>query len=233
MISRSLPKTLRTLHLFEDSNPVIHGSPEEQIHHSESLGSALARGTRSLEQVSIAFFTDASYFFSDFWEDKVASGEVDNELPWPKLRTLSLTTTALLLARGPGPKGPDVFDQLLRAIGRAVRLMPKLELLELWNGVDGEGFIFQYVRGEGVKPYVQFWSSSDRLFDPLPQLQLRMEHLLYPIAVRILKSRPGLPKGHLIRSYADVLPHTSLRHQVLDRVSDFQIQLESQHGWWG
>jgi len=40
--------------------------------------------------------------------------------------------------------------------------MPKLEMFELWNNVEGEGLIFRCIFDQNAKPDVQFWTSSEQ-----------------------------------------------------------------------
>jgi hypothetical protein len=217
--------------MLHDSNIVIHGQAESRFSEQLELRDVLPMCTQPLVDVSLAFVTDAFFFFMSFRDVEF---RVDTALHWPNLRTLSLTSTALLSETKGGFDSTATFYflELMTSINRAVKFIPKLELLEIWNGVDGEAFVFRYVHENGIEPYVEFCTTANKMYDgslsTLEQVHARMEMLLYPAEVRLLEGLINRP----IRPYADVLPFLKLRPQVVDPISDFQIRQESEVHWW-
>ncbi len=134
LILWNLPNTLRELYVFEDFNNLLH-SERSTERANPSLGKAFAKATRSLEVFSAAFLIDAENFFADFWPTKPQNSNV---MPWKNLRELIALTSRLL-----HPEiGRGKINRLLMAAGRAAAFMPKLEVMEIWNGGEGHVCFF-------------------------------------------------------------------------------------------
>jgi hypothetical protein len=83
--------------------------------------------------LSAAFLVDAEDFFANLWppnEDNL------NVIPWENLRKLALTSRRKI-------------NNMLMAAGRAAVLMPKLEVMEIWNGGEGHICFFRYSNDTG------------------------------------------------------------------------------------
>lgn len=93
---------------------------------------ALAERSVGLERVAAAFVAEAADFFA----------AVRCEWTWSKLRLLSLTSRLLVPDPGPGT-GPSASDMLCRA-ARVIKQMPKLQILEIWNGGTRLARLFRF-----------------------------------------------------------------------------------------
>lgn len=217
LISRNLPSTLQELFVFEDFNNLLH--PERSAKRANpSLGKAFAKSTRSLESFSAAFLIDPEDFFADFWPTKPPH---PNVIPWKNLRKLALTSRLLHSEIGRGK-----INKLLIAAGRAAAFMPKLEIMEIWNGGDGHACFFRYNLPVAGKPQIT-WSSNWGI-----GVQLGYD-VIYCWADF---PKHGHPSGNLttavhrlplrrkrVKTYATAIRHLKLRRNVLDPISDYQV----------
>jgi hypothetical protein len=149
LIERSLPTTLRQLTIFEDCDkefyPTIRWLTPEYTSrvNSPALGLALARASRHLEHLSASFIIDAKDFLASFWPQISAPTSASDLLDgyiWDKLTSLALTSQLL------APENPfKRINDLLQAAGIAARRMPRLRVMEIWNGKDNNhGCLFRY-----------------------------------------------------------------------------------------
>lgn len=90
----------------------------------------------------MSFAIDAKHFFEPFWPQPwTKSTEVAQEWAWSRLETLALTSQLL---RDPTQSESEI-NELLEAASLAVRRMPRLHTLEIWNGNGNEhACIFRY-----------------------------------------------------------------------------------------
>ena len=227
LLLEALPWTLRRLNIFQDCNPAPLRIPFTSNEWMDYYGTLFLRRSQFLEHLSIAFFVDAENSLSSF----ASSPGSDFRTPtvpdsWPNLRTLSLTSSSLLLKHGPSEK----LIGLLELVAKALLRMPKLEMLEIWQGVEGEGCIFRYedARDQDIDPVIRFMSSSIERLDA--SMMGRMEQALGPLWGRTpgRHLRFDYQRLHLGDSlstwYAGLLPYLS--YQVLDPVSKYQLQWE-------
>ncbi|KAK1984110.1 hypothetical protein LZ30DRAFT_748132 [Colletotrichum cereale] len=91
----------------------------------------LARTSLHLTTLSASFMADAEYFFA----------ARQNSWTWDKLTSLALTSRVLA-------DDADTFDvnNMLRDAAAAALKMPKLDIMELWNGRRGVAMLFRYQR---------------------------------------------------------------------------------------
>ncbi|KAK3934299.1 hypothetical protein QBC46DRAFT_428022 [Diplogelasinospora grovesii] len=148
LISLDLPSTLRDLSIFEDFKLL---RPDRFARSTNrALGKALSKSSRFLKHLSAAFLVDAEHFFANFWPTKQQD---PNVIPWKNLRTLALTSRLL------HPEiGRRKINRLLMAAGLAAAFMPKLEVMEIWNGGEGRACLFRYSSNAG-RPQIT-WASN-------------------------------------------------------------------------
>lgn len=147
---QSLPTSITDLALFDKgidefySARSLFGFPvmDHGVVDKRSTGISLARASRQLQHLSASFVTDARYFFQPFWPQTSGSrAETAEDWTWSKLETLALT--AHLLSRS--HQSEEDINYLLEAVSLAVRRMPKLQTLEIWNGNGNEhACLFRY-----------------------------------------------------------------------------------------
>ncbi|KAK3934920.1 hypothetical protein QBC46DRAFT_324280 [Diplogelasinospora grovesii] len=220
LILQSLPNTLRTLHVFEDSNKLLHSQHPPKAPNM-SLGRALSRSSRFLETLSVAFLVDAEDFLTEFWPTKPLP---TNVLPWENLRRLALTSRLLhpsRMARGD-------LGNLLVAAGRAASFMPKLVSMEIWNGGEGNACIFRYRNAAGERPRIILstnWGSHVELDYDVIQCWANMprhgQHLIAEVI-------PLPLRRNVMRTYAHIIHHLKLRYDVLDPISHYQVYWENE-----
>ncbi|KAK9419885.1 hypothetical protein SUNI508_06891 [Seiridium unicorne] len=142
MIEKCLPKTLKSITMFEDFNedhiPPLRQwtrDPIDVIRNGDpAVGAAFASRSLSLEQVSASYVVDARHFFQPpqpLWT-------------WHKLQSLALTSQVLTdTARY------TEIASLLHNAGVAALRMPSLNTMVLWNGRKGAASRTEHRRAMG------------------------------------------------------------------------------------
>lgn len=95
-----------------------------------AISRAVALASLPLEHLAASYLADAGQFFDNIkpvWE-------------WPHLKTL-VVTSILLKPDGDRAK---IGAMLRRAAGTAAARMPRLEVMEIWNGRKGLAALFRY-----------------------------------------------------------------------------------------
>jgi hypothetical protein len=107
----------------------------------------LAAASLDLQHLSAAFMADARQFWDAVQPDWV----------WPSLLTLFLTSQDLI----PREDRKDVSEMLRRG-AEAVKKMPRLQTMEVWNSTQGNAAVFRYRSSKpGVAPRIE-WRSNWR-----------------------------------------------------------------------
>ncbi|KAK4149785.1 hypothetical protein C8A00DRAFT_37621, partial [Chaetomidium leptoderma] len=216
ILDSALPDSLRSLTLFEDFNEDLNQLFESESRREEDdvdftrianpqVGRALAERSVDLEEVAVSFVVDAVDFFRYCRPNRT----------WDKLRSLSLTSLML------HPLEDRVnMNNMLRSASVAVKRMPKLTILEIWNGARGLACLFQYEVHD---------KSATMTFKSTPGIDLEgsvveawkkaaLEH-----SGRVLKvDYQVLEKKH-IWTHAHAIRHLGLKVQVLDPASEQRI----------
>jgi hypothetical protein len=114
---------------------------------SARVNGRLAAASLDLQHFSAAFMADARLFWDAAQPDWV----------WPSLLTLSLTSQDLI----PREDRTDISEMLRRG-AEAVKKMPRLQTMELWNSSQGNAAVFRYRSSRpGVAPRIE-WRSNWR-----------------------------------------------------------------------
>ncbi|KAF4974954.1 hypothetical protein FZEAL_8217 [Fusarium zealandicum] len=131
-----LPPSVNRLSLYADTSDIFHQWTPSHV-NTIALAKSLRLYGKHLEHISVSFLIDAKHFFEPFWG--ADSDRTTKDLPdWVHLKTLSLTSSIL------ASDSPEDINELLCAAARAVRKMPSLQTLELWNGQAGQACVFRY-----------------------------------------------------------------------------------------
>ncbi|KAM5356659.1 hypothetical protein ACJ41O_003305 [Fusarium nematophilum] len=218
---KEAPQTLRQVSLFEDFSTLLHpGLPDERA--DVDLSRALSKHSRHLEHVSGAFLVDAEGFFQGFYP---SSPHPPDLTPWANLQTLALTSPLLRPAIYYGR-----IASLLMTAGRAAALMPRLRVMEIWNGGSGHATIFRYSILDGTPTIT--WASNwgpnivlgRRLKDCWAAVRSDRETGTLVAETIRLPRDPGLA-----RTFASAIPFLQLRRNVVDVISDYQLRWEEHH----
>ncbi|KAI1372001.1 hypothetical protein F4677DRAFT_449837 [Hypoxylon crocopeplum] len=152
-IEAALPRTLKQLTIFEDSEIDavfgLHRGSEPGVNSLE-LGLAIARASQTLEHLSASYIIDAKDFFQPFWPRSTAS----TGWTWDKLNTIALTSHFL----NPD-QPPKQTNDLFEAASIAARHMPNLGIMEIWNGRRGQHSCIFRFKNEGIASTIT-WHSS-------------------------------------------------------------------------
>ncbi|CAI0650285.1 unnamed protein product [Colletotrichum noveboracense] len=136
---RNLPKSTRTVSLWEYDRVWLNEDPPKNIDHDLVL--AAVEASHHLESLCVTFALEAYDFFSAKLPSSFA--------PWRSLHTLSLTSSCLTADSA-------LANEVLLAAGQKAQLMPQLRIMELWHHARGKSsgrlgcFLFQYEAGDGL-----------------------------------------------------------------------------------
>ncbi|SCV50757.1 uncharacterized protein FFB14_11612 [Fusarium fujikuroi] len=118
--------SLCKLVIFENDNESYaetYRAPAVRV-PSQDVSLKLARTSQHLEILSASFMADASHFF--------AVPQIQDSWTWGKLASLALTSNVLT-----GDADPLDVNRMLQNAAAAAFKMPKLNIMELWNGRKG------------------------------------------------------------------------------------------------
>ncbi|KAK1252913.1 hypothetical protein MKX08_004100 [Trichoderma sp. CBMAI-0020] len=170
-----------------------------------------------LEQISASFIIDAKQFFE-------ARGR---DWKWASLTTLILTSRLL----EPLGNQPNITTMFLRAARTALR-MPKLELMEIWNGRRGVAAVFRYQTSRykanseaKQRPTMMTWRGTWMFRLEVPLIQA-WEYVTYKLHGNVFLIKRELLSGRLIESHADAIHRLELAQSVIRPVSQRQIRAE-------
>ncbi len=157
MIQNGLPKTLKTLSVFEDFDDsliaALRGGPRLPAALARldpgrtvdpGLSAAFAARSLDLEKLSVSYMTNAEDFF----------GACLKTWTWEHLSSLALTSALL---RPAGDRG-KIFALLSNAAAAALQ-MPRLHTMVLWNGTRGNACSFVYDHRDKGRPQIT-WRST-------------------------------------------------------------------------
>ncbi|KAJ4149230.1 hypothetical protein NW754_000670 [Fusarium falciforme] len=128
-----LPTSVKTLSLYGDTANIFHEWSSRDV-ITIGLAKHLRNYGRHLENISISFLIDANDFFQPFWTSRT-----ECTTTWENLKTLVLTSQILKSSSRSRVNG------LLCAAANTAMKMPKLQLLEFWNGDEGWPLYFGIV----------------------------------------------------------------------------------------
>jgi hypothetical protein len=139
LVKSGLPASVKRLSLFEDiSEDVIAPYSMSPRLLTTILSITLAERSRRLQQLSASFMFDALCFFRACQTDWV----------WAELRSLAVTSRTLdqreRVRTGITDVIPRAAGLMLCDAARAVKSMPKLKIMEIWNGGAGHACLFRY-----------------------------------------------------------------------------------------
>ncbi|KAF2877748.1 hypothetical protein BDV95DRAFT_600450 [Massariosphaeria phaeospora] len=154
--------TMKRMTIFEDLNETYITANSTGLHAtmdaepvrttSTKLTRQLAEASLGLQHLSAAFIIDARQF-----------GQVRQpSWIWEQLQTLSITSRDLVPYQGPK------VNDLIYSAAQAIKTMPKLQTMELWNGGLGHAAVFRYKSGKpGGGGFAIAWRASWALqFEP-------------------------------------------------------------------
>ncbi|KAI0010556.1 hypothetical protein F4779DRAFT_627122 [Xylariaceae sp. FL0662B] len=164
-----------------------------------------------LEHLSASFMVDASYFL----DARVPSWK------WPNLTSLVLTSRLLTPNRN-----PVEINNMLQAAAAAAMKMPKLEIIEIWNGQEGLAALFRYQSIGGGQPAIITWRGTWELALQSPVIRAWE-------AVALKRRGNGstivnelLDVDIVIKSHGDAIHYLNLTKPVIRPVSLQQIRME-------
>ncbi|KAK3941888.1 hypothetical protein QBC46DRAFT_340003 [Diplogelasinospora grovesii] len=162
MSRAALPDSLKRLTLFAEARESFHkqsAMPVAKNTHP-NMAKSLVTLSRNLQQLSVSFLIDAEDFFrSSLYWPTAASDEggekgeelyrhrLDHEPRWEHLTSLALTSKRLIMPQPSSSSWMSRINDLLFAAAVTAKMMPKLEVMEIWNGDKGQAGIFRYVSG--------------------------------------------------------------------------------------
>ncbi|KAL7895681.1 hypothetical protein HDV63DRAFT_400986 [Trichoderma sp. SZMC 28014] len=183
---------------------------------STALGRLLSKASLNFEALSGSFMVDACDFFS---KHDQSSQE------WPNLTSLVLTSQLLT----PQQSRVDIMDMLERA-GLAATRMPKLKIMQVWNGRKGLAALFKYELLKEHRAAIITWKGTWDL-------------ILQPSVVEtwgaVTNRRGGFELGVVyeklddatIRSHGDAIVELKVSERVVRPISLQQIRTDCDAPW--
>ncbi|KAF5011673.1 hypothetical protein FDECE_2248 [Fusarium decemcellulare] len=212
---------LKKLTIFENFNQHYHPSSFRNCDPTRiptsDVSRAIAGASLRLENLSASFIADASYFFDacqPSWE-------------WPNLTSIVLTSRLLT----PKKSGTDRINEMLQAAAAAASKMPKLQVMEIWNGQQGLAMVFRYRSGGRGKPGGQPAVVTRRGTWEFT-LQPSVIQAWQAVAVKHQDIGPVFVDEVLdrdtVKSHGDAIHYLELSGSVIRPVSLQQIRIEHQ-----
>jgi hypothetical protein len=212
LLFKSLPN-IRRLILFENFNEAYTCSIDRiplLRTPSSDVSRAISVASLNLESLSASFILDATHFFSAFNGQHV-------QPRWPNLTSLSITSTLLT---------PDVttaeLSDLLGASAYTANKMPRLRVMEIWNGRRGMAALFRYQRDVGItwratwdicleSKVIKAWNAVGRM---------------HCSSCEFAVAKETMGCGEDIQSHGDAIIYLQLMSQIIRPISLQQIQIE-------
>ncbi|KAF5969931.1 hypothetical protein FBULB1_9921 [Fusarium bulbicola] len=120
---------------FDESYTKIYRTPSIRLPAirvpSQDVSLKLARTSQHLEMLSASFMVDAREFF--------LAPQIHDSWRWDKLTSLTLTSNVLT-----GDADPLHVNKMLQNAAATALRMPRLRIMELWNGRKGVAMLFRY-----------------------------------------------------------------------------------------
>lgn len=217
---------LKRISIFEDGDDVFYEtSPRSRYatryyHPSGALARHLARSSRYLEELHASQNVDAEDFFIPAPDPGDDLGESSG---WNNLRYLSLTCMHLvgsvLMADGDGT--------VIRLAATRARLMPQLEVMELWGRWGpGTASIFRFER-RGRRPRIQLLSTElSHISKGETACWQGVVERLYPgLGIRLEVEETRLD-GNKVPGLASVIELLVLKDRILHPISLQQMHQE-------
>lgn len=176
---------------------------------SAKLTRALAEASLGLQHLSVAFMTDARVFWS-----------VHRVHVWEHLQTLALTSQDLK-----PDNDPDKIQHVLHSAARVATNMPKLQIMELWNGGKGHAALFRYRIDRDHREAKIVWRANWH-FELERFVVKEWQHVAYAEDVGHLQIENELLMPSQIRSHAEAILILGLEIEVACPVSIQQIHRE-------
>ncbi|KAH7313645.1 hypothetical protein B0I35DRAFT_513279 [Stachybotrys elegans] len=224
LLSDLLPMNLCSIHLFQESNPILYAfGPRWPRPPIVKLGALLAELARNLKEVSASFLVDACNFFTPIDPSIPGWKEVLQTTPFfAKLEHLALTTHII----SEGSSMMALEKVLISAGAAALYRMPCLKIMEVWEFSPrfDEAYVFRIEIGEAVKLKVYtglLFHMSFTLFDELERMSLDAMPKKAFVAKQVLWQPELL-------SFYEPLSVLKLRNKLLHPLSLSQIRHE--HG---
>ncbi|KAF6815735.1 hypothetical protein CPLU01_14057 [Colletotrichum plurivorum] len=123
----SLPRGVRTIS-FSELQEFSHYAPNITAPSMAVAVSAL-EASRQAESFAVSYIVDAELFFEPYYEARFS--HISEPKPWANLRYLALTSFAFEKIGSENTE--ERANKLLIAAANAATLMPKLQVMELWN----------------------------------------------------------------------------------------------------
>ena len=173
---------------------------------------ALVEASLGLEHLAASFVSDASHFFDACQKWNI----------WPRLESLALTSNVL------EPQQQSIYiNDLLETIAIVAMKMPRLKLMELWNGRARFTGVFKYQISESDRTAKITWRSTWDL--PLEPRVLEAWQAVASERVdcKLQVVTEILDANVVITSYGDAIRYLMLLNTVVHPVSLWQIQKET------
>ena len=122
--------------------------------------------------------------------------------------------------------GRGKIDRLLMAAGQAAAFMPRLEVMEIWNGGEGHACVFRY-SSDPRAPQIT-WASTWGINVQLDHNVVRCwadvpRHGQHPHGHLVAEVTRLPRKRKQVKTHATAIGYLKLRPRVLNLISEYQL----------
>jgi hypothetical protein len=170
----------------------------------------VARASVGLEHLAASFVVEAKHFFA-----------IEPLSVWSNLTSLVLTSRLLAPDKNPS----DIGDMLETAAIRAIK-MPRLEIMEIWNGRRGLAALFKYEVSRSTQHAIITWRATWDFAMELSTIQAWEAVINHQYSGWNLNLVQEQLKTADIKSHGDAIQYLKISSQVVRPVSLQQIRRE-------
>ncbi|KAM6484204.1 hypothetical protein HDV62DRAFT_315087 [Trichoderma sp. SZMC 28011] len=174
-----------------------------------AVSRVVALTSLKLEHLAASFIVDASHFFN-----------IESSCEWPNLTSLVLTSKLLA-----PDKSPIEIGAMLQAAAAVATKMPKLKIMEIWNGRKGVAALFKYQVFHDVQQARIIWRGTWK-FIMEPSVIRPWEAFVQQRYGWRLDLAQELLDEATIKSHGDAIGYLMLSGQVIRPISLQQIRIE-------
>lgn len=199
---------------FDESYTEIYRTPGIRLPvirvPSQDVSLKLARTSQHLETLSASFMADAREFF--------LAPQIHDSWTWDKLTSLTLTSNVLT-----EDADPLHVNKLLQNAAAAALRMPRLRIMELWNGRKGVAMLFRYQRArkDGQPAIITIRGTSELVLGTGVVEAWEMVAYQHSYSNVVIQTSSIDPSR--IKSHGDAICQLGLRTEVTRPVSLRQI----------
>ncbi|KAK2777232.1 hypothetical protein CKAH01_12198 [Colletotrichum kahawae] len=215
-----VPASLETLAIFEEKGP---RNGRFNLIPNDKLTESVILGILHLKHLCLCFFINGDEFFQ-----KLSRSDMTQRLSGRGYQELTSLTLTSLRLKAKIDENWDMLiwrggvTELLQMAAAATKLMPKLRLMEVWNGGDGNASVFRYEVSDDNKGEIS-WQSTQNC-EPFEQEVIEAwEKVAQDHGLGGLTIRPSTLLSGDFTYYGSIIPLLTSKEEVVHPMSVAQM----------